>query len=164
MKLENQVCSLELAKKLKELGVSQESLWMWVKWEFWEKSRIILSDLEKSFNTACLSGKREDSYAAFTVAELGELLPYDFSTHKCIGHPPAWECSNDELEWHSNPKKGIYREAMHSKTEADTRAKMLIYLIENKLINVNTEKTTTKKLSKSQQRRLAIQRTAKATD
>jgi len=30
MKLENQVCSLEHAKKLKELGVKQENIWWWV--------------------------------------------------------------------------------------------------------------------------------------
>ena len=29
MKLEKQVCSLELAKRLKELDVKQESLWYW---------------------------------------------------------------------------------------------------------------------------------------
>ena len=29
MKIESQVCSLELAKKLKELGVKQESLYYW---------------------------------------------------------------------------------------------------------------------------------------
>lgn len=29
MKLENQVCSLELAKRLKELKVKQDSLWCW---------------------------------------------------------------------------------------------------------------------------------------
>ena len=31
MKLQNQVCSLELSKKLKELGVKQESLWYWIR-------------------------------------------------------------------------------------------------------------------------------------
>ena len=29
MKLEDQVCSLELSKRLKELGVKQDSLWYW---------------------------------------------------------------------------------------------------------------------------------------
>jgi hypothetical protein len=29
MKLEQQVCSLELVKKLKEFGVKQESIWFW---------------------------------------------------------------------------------------------------------------------------------------
>ena len=29
MKIENQVCSLELAKKLKELGVEQDSYFFW---------------------------------------------------------------------------------------------------------------------------------------
>jgi len=30
MKLEDQVCSLELAKRLKDLGMKQESLWYWI--------------------------------------------------------------------------------------------------------------------------------------
>lgn len=30
MNIEDQVCSLELAKKLKELGVEQDSLWYWI--------------------------------------------------------------------------------------------------------------------------------------
>ena len=34
MKLEDQVCSLELAKKLKELGVKQDSLFYWNLYSF----------------------------------------------------------------------------------------------------------------------------------
>ena len=40
MKLENQVTNLELSKKLDKLGVKQESLWMWVKYEFWKEPKI----------------------------------------------------------------------------------------------------------------------------
>jgi hypothetical protein len=32
MKLENQVCSLDLAKRLKELGVKQDSYFKWEQW------------------------------------------------------------------------------------------------------------------------------------
>lgn len=60
MKLENQVCSLELAKRLKELGVKQDSLWVWV-------DRL-------NNSTVCLSQQVQKLipiYSAFTVSELG---------------------------------------------------------------------------------------------
>lgn len=80
MKLENQVCSLELAKKLKELGVKQESIWYHrgisnntnpdpEKWYYsWG---IVLSNekVGEPFNNARLR-----NYSAFTVAELINLL------------------------------------------------------------------------------------------
>ena len=62
------------------------------------------------------------------------LLPRDFKSYKCVGQPPQWECSNKNLKWHCDPKKGIYREAMHGDTEAEARFLMRKYLIENKLM------------------------------
>lgn len=66
MKLENQVCSLELAKKIKELGVEQESLFFGSMHEnekenFDEEVRHI----DKLYKVA----------SAFTATELGEMLP-----------------------------------------------------------------------------------------
>ena len=61
MKLENQVCSLELAKKLKELGVKQESLFWWCK-DF--KGRVV-----QPHKHNCLGG----GISAFTVIELLEI-------------------------------------------------------------------------------------------
>lgn len=110
MKLESQVCSLELAKRLKELGVDQESLWYWN--EYSDLNCVLVSPADKL----------GENFAAFTVAELGEMLKgqeFDviFGKEKVIlvrGH----------LEEYS------------AETEADARAKMLINLIENKLVTL----------------------------
>ena len=70
MKLENQVCSLELAKKLKELGCKQESLWWWAtKFNKPSSNAPILL-----FNKKDITHYKK-GYAAYTVAELGEMLP-----------------------------------------------------------------------------------------
>ena len=67
MKLEQQVCNLELARKLKELGVKQESLFSW---------RIFKdgfdSDVCYMENHADVG--RMEYAAAFTVAELINML------------------------------------------------------------------------------------------
>jgi hypothetical protein len=65
MKLEDQVCSLEYAKKLKELGISQESLFCYTN----DYDLEFLPSEIRNCNI-CIS--------AFTVAELGEMLPDEF--------------------------------------------------------------------------------------
>lgn len=55
MKLENQVCSIEQAEKLKELGVKQESLFYWThseKWGIMPKKSIDFSGNPTSVFTA----------------------------------------------------------------------------------------------------------------
>lgn len=61
--------------------------------------------------------------AAFTVAELGEMLP----------EKTCWRgYSNNGNKW--GFEFGDFR--AEAVTEADARGKMLIYLLENKLINL----------------------------
>jgi hypothetical protein len=114
MKLEQQVCSLELARKVKELGVQQDSLFYWS------------GDDEAGF-VPDLYGERfrypgAEHYSAFTVAELGILLPTKaYSRRMAAGD--WWECGYEE----NKPQTGD--------TEADARAKMLVYLLENNLID-----------------------------
>ena len=125
MKLEDQVCSLESAKRLKELGCKQESLWYWQHpWEDYcgnppvdlgfQVDKFILVDYyHMSF--------RVEPFSAFTCAELGEMLPtqyYSTQMHK----KSSWSCSP------LFPDKGYVIEA---DTEAEARAKMLVYLREN---------------------------------
>ena len=73
MKLEQQVCSLDLAKRLKELEVNQESYFGWFyndgmgEWELDQYQTDWPQD-EPGHNDV-------HQYSAFTVAELGQMLP-----------------------------------------------------------------------------------------
>lgn len=139
MTLEKQVCSLELAKKLKELGVKQESLFYHlpvrgiVQWGYYYKEEI------------------PDSVSAFTVAELGEMLPSyeEWTTVSTPDNPPEGDSSGIHIftsfynsKWQVEFDVDTYIEKIsdlptfRADTEADARAKMLIYLLENKLITI----------------------------
>lgn len=111
MNLESQVCNLELSKKLHELEVKQESLFKWYRCS------------PNTFKIAKYSKNKERIIcSAFTASELLELLPnkhtnlykteegYVFSI---FGEPNTIE-----------------------KNICNALAKMLIHLIENKIIEV----------------------------
>lgn len=115
MKLEDQVVSLELAKKLKELGVRQESLFYWN--DCWMG--------KPTLDRAIHSDNGKESYSAFTVAELGEMLPHH--NIKMYNIQPRIQLRIGGKELNA---------FVEAETEADARAKMLIYLIENKLISL----------------------------
>ena len=127
MKLENQVCSLELAKELKELGVGQDSIWIWIDWE---KNR---RNLPSDYGVYLTKLAEENSFyadrriaSAFTVAELGEMLGR-------WGKP--WLCND---EWIVDIRGGasgeVIKHTIKASTEANARAKMLIYLIKEGLV------------------------------
>jgi len=134
MKLESQVVSLDLAKRLKELGVKQESYFYHYATAIEQDGLAWWNVLEKEPR----KGKRVRAYldsvgrpsmlSAFTVAELGEMLPEKYDIPR-----KSWEPDADAFLW------GIYLEKpkpviIQAFTEADARAKMLIYLLENGLI------------------------------
>lgn len=141
MKLEDQVCNLELSKRLKELGVKQESLYKWIQKggspDDWDESFLELSSSaeKRSFYVA-------DGYcSAFTVAELGEIL-IDQRLPKPSFGEIDWLWELDPKTFDYNPWDGWKNYAdkyigfIFSKTEADARAKMLIYLLEKGLVKV----------------------------
>lgn len=115
MNLEQQVCSLELAKKLKELGIEQKSI-------FYHLPFYATTD-------------EENRVSAFTVAELGEMLfPFNIVTYKYKkGKKFIYEVAIQDMEMRINK---TYEPSHKADTEANARAKMLIYLLENKLIEV----------------------------
>ncbi len=121
MKLEDQVCSLELSRKLKELGVKQESYFWWAKSAIWNIAVRPDGNLFVPATSHSYQFPADQRYSAFTVAELGEMLKghkFPFWSARY-----GWETPDNELD-------GSY----YADTEADVRAKMLIYLLENKLI------------------------------
>lgn len=160
MKLEKQVTSLELSKKLKELGVKQESLFHWSpfgelvfqpKVEIQKEAInltlpeafIAMSDDTRTVMVAHteIVDKQyvgvvpfEEYTSAFTVAELGEMLPKEFyvwkNNNKIRGGSDGFFVPQS-----SRISFGLTSELeIRDKSEANVRAKMLIYLLENKLL------------------------------
>lgn len=146
MKLEQQVISLDLAKRLKELGVSQHSYLYWsVPNPEKAKAAAERQGLEKAETqlTKMHWGLPFDEYAAFTVAELGEFfrkVPY-----LQVVWMPAWkEDGTQSLAKLVNGETGkrlcdITGEA-EKLWEAEARGLLLAYLIENGLIQLDSSK------------------------
>lgn len=117
MKIEDQVCSLELAKRLKELGIKQESYFYW---ENIPNCGYVIS-YDPSF--------WEDMYSAFSVAELGEMLPskiqdYNLTIVKCgYLYDLMYSTRYDDIQL-------SYRD-IEDINLANAMAKMLIHLLEN---------------------------------
>jgi hypothetical protein len=129
MKLDDQVCSIELAKRLKELGVPQESIFYW---EYYNEQCYAVK-----YFPYCIvpdDNNKFKLYSAFTVAELGEMLPGSikveersfFITMDCDKCPYY-----DDMPLTQEIYSGMDNDG---DTEADARAKMLIYLLENGLV------------------------------
>lgn len=117
MKLEQQVCGLELAKRLKELGVKQDSFYLW-------------DGVDKNLIRADADGWLiERCYSAFTVAELGEMFP---ETPAYFSFKSRDASQNNGLFWVAKRSDGTNVHLEQAKTEADARAKMLIYLLASK--------------------------------
>lgn len=137
MKLEDQVCSLELAKKLKELGVEQKSIFVW---EYYNDTcyavkffpfAIVINDFTQA-----------ELYSAFTVAELGEMLPECIKgkTNPADDRPIIYEKSyfnHSAVNYYfifGSYKNGSRYPIFSEENEANARAKMLIYLLEEKMM------------------------------
>jgi hypothetical protein len=128
MNIKLQVCSLELSKRLEELGVKQTSLFWYV--DFPGQVGFPLSEnLMRCYS----EGVRK--YSAFTVAELGEMLPpfIEDDSYRLIYYKFKETYACDYI--HIDEGDCYAFIDAESVKEADARAKMLIYLIENKLIN-----------------------------
>lgn len=156
MKLSEQVISLEQAKRLKELGVIQESLFYHTHFTgngdgyfFSSKhNEIYFKDNCKEykdigdydFENSPMTPTGEDRAgrykiaSAFTVAELGVMLPP--FTYSWMGRANTYGCvssnqePNDDYINYSVENGQISNGA----NEAECRAAQLIYLLENNLV------------------------------
>ena len=151
MKLDSQGCAIEYAKKIKELGIKQDSLFFWTyNLTSDEPYIIMLGGFNEKYHNEKIS--------AFTIAELCKLLPIEFTKneivefngkkhsvlmryHLKISRPPVapdhWFCwyvgyAFDEYELQI--AETSFSEI--DKNMANACAKMLIYLIENKILEL----------------------------
>lgn len=168
MQLEDQVCSLELAKRLKELLVKQDSVFSWAKHEEnYELTSTAMTLLMTKRPKNVRRYENENVYSAFTLYEIFSLLPFRFTKDEkinmvCRGkdgvqahrdlrieHDYHLKLSKIDLiptEWycwaigHGYDEYGVNISEIsfceHSVNAANACAKMLIYLIENKLIEI----------------------------
>ncbi len=124
MDLTKQVVSLELAKRLKELNCKQESYFVW------ELFDICPPKLQTA---TAIRTEHADYYSAFTVAELGEMLPVATASNKLIDNTFFCHILNTQL---TIKDENLRQSAsQYANTEANARCHMLIYLIENELLN-----------------------------
>ncbi len=127
MELEKQVASVELCIRLHELGVIKKTIFVW---EYIDKSCYGVRFFPFSAYPNSISIYNQSiTYPAFTVSELVKMLPAE------IGDPHLEMCKR------RGDGYGIEYICMddcftHSETFADACAKMLIKLIEKKLIEV----------------------------
>jgi hypothetical protein len=151
MKLSDQVITVSQAKRLKEFGISQDGCFSWLYSAINRKHEISSLKVE-ALELLAQPNKWEDEvekgiFSAFTVAELGIMLP---------------DVDNNEFVWASFPDAGINEEGedidppafsvfkgpsvRHLEeepfdnkvypTEAQARAAFLIFCIENKKVTV----------------------------
>lgn len=147
MKLEDQVVSLELAIKLKEIFVSQDGLFSWVEEEDGDfdvdENYIGVKKYQKIILHESMLNCQEFICSAFSASEIGELLPSSIESYGLEIYATSALLDNGKFGgnnlWHIRyADKGceLFERKCGIK-ECDARAEMLIYLIENKLIEVN---------------------------
>jgi hypothetical protein len=142
MTIEKQVTNLEISKRLKELGVKQESIFSWYMYTSGDLNDGVAESYKIMMGTP---HKNTSEISAFTVAELGEMVLSPMSgignltcvknymggkdTGWCVGYTST---VNDESK--------IPR--ICAQTEAVARGEMLIYLLENafKIWHANTRR------------------------
>lgn len=127
MRIEDQVANLELSFRVHELGVNIESLFYWTPSDFKADGWDIQSLETRKNYPRLISG---ESVSAFTVAELGEMLPKWYASYRVNEDSPI--SFKTGMFWRCEGGDPFHKEA--GKSEADSRAKMIIYLIENKII------------------------------
>lgn len=150
MKLESQVTSLETSKKLKELGVKQNSLHWWARsregvnvplenciWSEWELYNFYAEDVRIDDGE---TPREEVSISAFTASELAEMLPVTIRFDNRVYFLGIKKDSQGDGYWAyyatSDGKPGHTLELFIRDTLVEALAACLIHLIENKLITL----------------------------
>jgi len=137
MEIKKQVCSLEVSKKMKELGFVQESYFYWIEeikiGHFGEESKMIWEITEKRNAIDSV-----DRISTFTAGELGEILPKIKLINDRECSLKIWTNDTGEYWYCGYGRNGILEiNGSHGKgkTLVEAMSTMLIYLAEQKLID-----------------------------
>lgn len=134
MELQKQVVSLQQAIRLNNLGVDLTSQFSWC----WNGAKMDGEERKDFFLN--LDGFKDvwpEAYNAFTVAELGVMLPEVFGEHNHVIRSyrpnPEWVkgMKYPLNQWVCEWGDACVHEAAFQPTEAEARADMLIWLLEN---------------------------------
>lgn len=134
MDISEQVISLKYARKLKQLKIKQISLFYYCErltgYHNETEMRLLLNK-ETTIDEI-------SKYSAFSVAELGEMLPFSLDeSADSKDYRDLRLCKNAQHYWvcfYVSQRLGTCLPREEEKTEADSRAKMLIHLIEHNLV------------------------------
>jgi hypothetical protein len=127
--LQQQVCSIELAKKLKELSVEQESFFIHTRYKITFAYEVATYAEAKEWRCYDVA----NTYSAYTVTELGEMLPH-FVKNKQYSKTNVLKINKRENTWVIEYHYLNYQS--EDSLLANAMSKMLIYLLENKLITL----------------------------
>lgn len=121
MRVEKQLTSVEISNKLHILGVTTPSIF-YREWTGAKEDQIGINEVPEY----C-----PDNINCYTVAELGEMLPPRLQIDKYDNGKWAiyWIEANANEHRHNSHKES-------ADTQVDAYAKMLIYLLENKIITL----------------------------
>jgi hypothetical protein len=142
MKLEDQVCNLELSKRLEELGLPQDSLFWYRGWNG-KKGTTYNREIKLSLYRGSIKETETGNYtyySAFTASELLEILP-DYIVCK---ERPEWhlpleisKVNNEYKICYVEEAWGLGEITIRSNGLSNACAKMLIHLIENNLFIID---------------------------
>ncbi len=138
--LSSQVCNLELSRKLKYLGVKQDSYFCWYAFENPLSGILKEEDVNQDrwgigTSRDCSKGGADWTYSAFTVGELGDMLPYNIDTRNTFFHLRIEKMPAYFRVTYFADEGGLLNTFIDS-IESDARAKMLVFLLENKLMSL----------------------------
>ncbi len=152
MNAEKHVTSLEISKKLFELGIKQESVWglHWVLSECGSDAQGNVYTNRMMLTHEDIGKRSRTKYKAFLSSEIGFLMPYTYQKDNgntyfietTSGHTEHGFVTSCSSHFYEDKYQGIPivgDDFDGNGNEADARAMMLIFLIENNLVNIETK-------------------------
>lgn len=154
MKLEDQVCTEAQANKLKELGVAQKSIFYYhALFERPVFGETVVTEFGKQYKKAQVRNDKKAAASAFTVAELGMILPAEIKECKLVQWPIHYTSGTKSygIQYRYKCDSPVTNQAIpdhcvFGHTEAEVRASLLIELLESKVI---TAEEANKRLTES---------------